>query len=501
MSYPRSRTSAKYPIDPQPPHGPFTPIHNIPPAALMPVSLAFTPHYQDLHLQLPAQRAQVHTLRTRRHTPQLPPEIIAEIVTFITDKPTLAACARVALTFYQPAQKIFFSEVTLYFWPYQKAVKQTPRRFYSLLKRSPHLIKLIRSLSVHTGSTCTSTDEVYYLHKVAPYLIKLESLSFPRLPSNNVSQPTELPFFPPLTDEQTTNLRKLDISALTDHQFPSLTFFTRLYNLRDLTLDPSFSNESSIAWSLRHNPHSYTQISLKSLSIVGKSTLDQAVTLFGSTAFPFNIDGRLRMLSVDQSDVQWVDLDPYRDLKPLASLFSTCRDLEHFSFTRCPRSTYAISTREVITPFSKLSRPPNLSNAFSLKTITLQGKAEAIANEFPGHGVQRSNLERWVVASPISWMEILLASIQPGSRVRVREVNLRIDTSHYMFEQLLGVMDAQWDGLCGVLTPQRFPSLRRVRLHVRSNLEKDPQIIASILSKHSALRRLMKHGILRLDLS
>lgn len=97
-------------------------------------------------------------------------------------------------------------------------------------------------------------------------------------------------------------------------------------------------------------------------------------------------------------------------------------------------------------------------------------------------------------------MEGLLASIPAGSPISIQEISLRIDVSHYLLEELLGIMNAQLEGLCGVITPARFPALRRVRLLVHLISEKDPQIVSHILGQNASIRRLIRHGILKLEI-
>ena len=316
-----------------------------PPATLRPVNYAtaFIP-VQPQAVQ--TRKRSVISQRSRRESLWLPPEVIAEILSFIWDERTLMSCARTAKAFQRPAQKNLFGKVVLSFLS-RSGFKtwRTPQKLYELLKISPHIAEYIQTLDVHIGidhileydeSRYTQGDEREreYLHRIVPRLRNLRALSFPRVSQSNrnhASRWTTTPFFPALTEEQRRNLKALDISALSEYQFPSFTILSMLGGLQKLTMDCVLQWENQ-------RPPTYWKQPLKSLEVVGHFDMKVATNLFLSTVFPFDLQQRLTRLTIDQSDQKFVHLDDPRrprELSHLTELFLSCKNIREFRFRPC----------------------------------------------------------------------------------------------------------------------------------------------------------------------
>ncbi len=501
-----------------------------PPATLRPVNYAtaFVPvqpqAVQTYKLSAPSQR----TSGSRRGSLWLPPEVIAEILSFICDKRTLASCARTAKAFQGPAQKNLFGKVVLSFLS-RSGFKtwRTPQKLYELLKFSPHIAKYIQTLDVHVGidhileydeSRYTQGDERerIYLHKIVPRLSNLRALSFPRFSQSNrnhASRWTTTPFFPALTEEQWTNLKALDISALSECQFPSFTILSMLGGLQKLTMDCVLQRENQ-------RPATYWKQPLKSLEVVGHFDMKVAMNLFLSTVFPFDLGQCLTRLTIDQSDQKFVHLDdPHRprELRHLTELFLLCRNIREFRFRPCcelsPQfqhicltasflcpacAEYSFNTTRMVFPYTPVAAPPNISTLLELETVILEGLVEAVNNRlFTPMGQKR---QPFVAACPIQWMVDLFRTVPRGSQLRIKEVRLIFLVAFMHSIPLLRVLYQQWDDLCDVLMSERFPWLKKVHIRISVGIRAENLREFRDTEAYPGLRKMQRAGILKLDI-
>jgi hypothetical protein len=177
-------------------------------------------------------------------------------------------------------------------------------------------------------------------------------LSFPRFGEhykNHASWRTDTPFFPPLSDAQMRNLRELDLSALTNEQFPPFESLALLTNVRSLSTDFEFQGTNLVS-------KYYWIPPLRRLAFFGQFDLAFAATLLREPNFPLKIVyDQVRSLEIEERDTYLIhveDFDKPRDITFLNVFLSTFRNIREFKFGPC--STY-----------SGLSLPTYLRSFFS----------------------------------------------------------------------------------------------------------------------------------------
>lgn len=503
-----------------------------PPATLRPVNYA-TAYAPASSQVIQAHKRPATTQRTtgmRSGSLWIPPEVIAEIVSFIWDEPTLASCVRTAKAFLQPAQKNLFCKVVLSF-PSRSGFNtwRTPRKLYELLKVSPHISKYIQTLDVHVGVDHKLEDdesrysqgderERIYLHRLVPRLTNLRALSFPRFgPSNrnHASRWTTTPFFPALTEEQWRNLIALDIAALSEFQFPSFTILSRLGGLQKLTMDCVLQLDN-------HRLAAHWKHPLKTLEVVGYFDINVAVCLFLSPAFPFDLGQRLTRLTIDQSDQQFVHLDePHRprDLRRLTELLRLCKNIREFRIRPCcefsslmaqfqliltastlfPASAeYSFNGYRMVFPYNPVAAPPDISDLLGLETVILEGIVEAVNNRIITPTGQKR--QPFVAACPIQWMVDLFRTVPRTSQLRIKEVRLIFIVAFMHSIPLLRVLYQQWDGLCDVLMSERFPWLRKVHISISTGINSEKLREFRDTEAYTGLKKMQRAGILKFDI-
>ena len=298
---------------------------------------------RDLRIRDPRTSAQTWLVPSRRYGPRpgprLPAELIAEIVGHITDKATLAICARVASVFCHPAQRQFFSHTTLYFESflnhYARDFKHrpappehTPKAFYTLLKRSPHLARHVRKLSVCVGIEFARKEERQCLNKLIPLLGELRALAFPQNGDDfqglmtNRANFTKAMYLPPLTQSQTRNLVELDLGAFSDCQVPDASYFRKLTGLRRLSLACAFDTESLLPQKQQQVSMTLGRRPLESLTLCS-GRFSFAMALLTSPSFPFEMGGRLRTLHLEPFE--------FYDRGPIGQIVGLCPNLEEYS--------------------------------------------------------------------------------------------------------------------------------------------------------------------------
>ena len=289
--------------------------------------------------------------KTRKsRIPRLPGELITEIVSHVWDEDSLKACALTAKAFTYQAYKNLFEVVPLCFPNRQTCWDKTPRQLLWLLRESPRIAKLIRRLVVHVGvdyedddhdTLCRIRDEETRknLHRVVALLGNLRSLSFPRFGAyykNHASVKTTTPFFPRLSDFQIQNLRELDISALTDEQFPPFQTLSAFKNVRNLTMDFMFVGTNLVS-------NSYWIPPLHSLALFGQFDMEFIARLLLEPNFPLKLEYyNLQVLEVEQRDRFRVYIEESgnpRDLRFLNVLLSIFRNIKEFRFGPCCTSS------------------------------------------------------------------------------------------------------------------------------------------------------------------
>jgi len=285
--------------------------------------------------------------RPRRIT--IPPEIIAEIVGYIWDEPTLLSCEQAASVFHYPARKNLFYKVCIAFPSRSRFPQKTPRSLYLKLKNLPGLAQFIRRLVVNVGLDHGESDrEAYHMEdderqrvslaKAIARLPYLEALEFPLYQrQHNVARSwTQTPFFPALPRTQALNITELNVTALNGQQFVSFhSLAMTLPNLKRLKVDLKDVHPDEAA----HIAGGFQKRPLDTLEIVGKSNVKDSTTLILSPTFPFDLAQTLRTLEFDESDHHLIHLESYyqipRDLTDLTHLLRSCRNLTEFRFGPC----------------------------------------------------------------------------------------------------------------------------------------------------------------------
>jgi len=284
--------------------------------------------------------------RSSRRIPRLPSEIITEIVSHVWHEKTLKACALTARAFTYQAYKNLYVVVPLCFPNRRTCWDKTPGQLLRHLTESPHIANLIRDLVVHVGVDYKYDDphsqySIYdeegrqNLHRAVALLGNLRSLSFPRFGAhykNHACRRTNTPFFPRLSKSQIRNLRELDISALTDEQFPPFECLSPLTNVRYLTMDFMFQGTNL-------SSNVYWIPPLRRLSLFGQFDLPLSARLLMDPIFPLKLEyDNLRILEVEQRDRHMVYIEDFgnpRDLTFLNILLAIFRNIKEFKFAPC----------------------------------------------------------------------------------------------------------------------------------------------------------------------
>ena len=295
----------------------------------------------------PAQPLPV-VYKPRRPRIVIPPEIIAEIVGYIWDEPTLLACEQAASVFHYPARKNLFYNIYIAFPTRSRFRQKTPRSLYMKLKNLPFLAQFIRRLVVSVGVDHSESGlEGYHmgedewqrvaLAKAVARLPYLEALEFPSYQQqrNDAKSWTQTPFFPALPQTQALNIRELNVAALKGQQFVSFQFLAMtLPNLKRLEVDLKDVHPDEAA----HTTGGFQKRPLDTLQIVGKSNVKDSTSVILSPTFPFDLAQTLRTLEFDESDHRLIHLEGYqnhRDLTDLTHLLRSCRNLTEFKFGPC----------------------------------------------------------------------------------------------------------------------------------------------------------------------
>ena len=128
------------------------------------------------------------------------------------------------------------------------------------------------------------------------------------------------------------NLRELDISALTDEQFPPFECLAALTNVRNLTMDFMFQGTNL-------SSKFYWIPPVRSWALFGQFDLPLTARLIMDPMFLLKLEyDKLRILEVEQRDRPMVYIEDFgnpRDLTFLNILLAIFRNLKEFRFSPC----------------------------------------------------------------------------------------------------------------------------------------------------------------------
>jgi len=282
--------------------------------------------------------------------PILPPELLPNVLSFISDPITLATCARLCSGFYSISQSRFFHHVAVDFttcfrgyqrlcWEERDHPRRSPGKFLSLIEHSPHLIVYVKSLAINTGELPTSFVEDQQLRKILPLLTNLSSVSFPLVDEGlqilNLCQGNHgrwLPYLEVLSPTQNQLITSLNLTFLTNLGSRSIVQLDVLRHypaLNNLTLGPLSSSQCQTGFiqrpSLLHTQH------LEALTFDGlaRDDYDHTVSWLVNPHCPFSVY-RLKTLGIKV-------MPPNKNYQRVEELMELCHVVENFHLVVVPQ--------------------------------------------------------------------------------------------------------------------------------------------------------------------